>query len=57
MKQGELIIKTISSLKQRLVESDGLLRLQLEVGYLTEGKCTFSTPAAEEDLKKKFKMA
>ncbi|MFD0717066.1 SMI1/KNR4 family protein [Paenibacillus sp. GCM10027626] len=50
MKQGELIIKTITSLKQRLHEAKGLLKLQLQEGYRTDATCRFNAPAKEEDL-------
>ncbi|WP_338542385.1 SMI1/KNR4 family protein [Paenibacillus tundrae] len=49
MIQGELIYKTIDSLKKRL-ENNNLLELQLQEGYLTQATCTFNEPADESDL-------
>ncbi|MCF2946428.1 SMI1/KNR4 family protein [Paenibacillus tarimensis] len=50
MKQGELINKTLKSLKKRLNNNNDLLELQLGEGYLTEAKCTFNEPINEKDL-------
>ncbi|KQY84137.1 hypothetical protein ASD24_10155 [Paenibacillus sp. Root52] len=49
MIQGELIYKTIDSLKKRL-DNNNLLELQLQEGYLTQATCTFNEPADESDL-------
>ncbi|MDQ0112434.1 SMI1/KNR4 family protein [Paenibacillus harenae] len=50
MKQGELIKKTIVSLKDRLEKNNGLLELQLGEGYLTQAICTFNEPVSESEL-------
>jgi len=49
MIQGDLIFKSINSLKKRL-ENNELLELQLDEGYLTQATCKFSEPASENDL-------
>lgn len=49
MIQGELIYKTIDSLKKRL-ENNKLLELQLHEGYLTQATCQFNEAADESDL-------
>ncbi|MDQ0112464.1 SMI1/KNR4 family protein [Paenibacillus harenae] len=50
MIQGELINKTIGSLKKRLENNNELLELQLGEGYLTQATCKFNEPANENDL-------
>lgn len=49
MIQGELIYKTIDSLKKRL-ENNKLLELQLQEGYLTQATCQFNEAADGSDL-------
>jgi hypothetical protein len=50
MKANLIIHQTISSLKQRLVESNNILRLQLDKGYITDATCKFNDPANEVEL-------
>ncbi|AFH62872.1 SMI1/KNR4 family protein [Paenibacillus caseinilyticus] len=50
MKQGEVIYKTICSLKERLHEGNGLLDIQLQEGYRAKTTCKFNIPALAEDL-------
>ncbi|TGK92552.1 SMI1/KNR4 family protein [Leptospira levettii] len=50
MKQGELIRKTISTLKERLKKNNGILEIQCTEGFLIQVSCQFNEPTKSDDL-------
>ncbi|TVX96293.1 SMI1/KNR4 family protein [Cohnella terricola] len=50
MKETTVVHTIISSLKQRLTDSNNIFKLQLDKGYVTESTCKFNDPADAKEL-------
>lgn len=49
MEENSLIFKSISTLKQRLINNGGFIEIQLENGQLDKFGCSFKSPAIDEE--------